>query len=250
MPTVTACAIKSAVGVATNAVDAIHLAAGDGIEGDVARHVSSPRQVLIVRQEDLDAFGLPLGYLKENIAISGLSVDDFRPGKSIRFQGGAGVHLTFHCEPCKTIAARVPNLKSIVYRRGMLGIVTHAGGIAAGDSCRIEPSSRKAMAANAKERVCQVVSCIPSGKVVDYGTLLKAAGLQRVYFRAIPSYLKHAFAAGLPVHRVVTSRLTLPAIQPETVLNAKAILRAELDIDHLERYLWEPKILDILAVKR
>jgi MOSC domain-containing protein YiiM len=100
---------------------------GEGIDADAAKSAASPRQVLIVRKEDLDAFDLPLGYLKENLVVSGLSTTEFQPGKLILFESGASVHLAFHCEPCKAIAQRVPNLKAIVGRRGLLGVVVHSG---------------------------------------------------------------------------------------------------------------------------
>jgi alkylated DNA nucleotide flippase Atl1 len=153
------------------------------------------------------------------------------------------LHLAFHCEPCKTIAERVPNLKSIVGRRGLLGVVAQSGLIALGAKCHTMNSSLIAMSSNARDRVCQVIGCIPSGKVLDYALLLQAAGLQRVYFRAIPSYLKHALEVGLPVHRVVTSRF----ITPELFAGATAQLGAELNLDQLAWHRWEPKILDVLS---
>jgi hypothetical protein len=245
MPTIIACSIKASVGKPMQAVDSLHLLAGDGIVGDVASAAISPRQVLVARKEDLDDFGLPVGYLKENLVISGLSDIEFQPGKVILFESGASVHLAFHCEPCKTIAKRVPNLKSIVGRRGLLGVVAQSGLIGLGAKCHSMNSSLIAMSSNARDRVCQVIGSIPSGKVLDYALLLQAAGLQRVYFRAIPSYLKHALEVGLPVHRVVTSRF----ITPELFAGATARLGAELNLDQLAWHRWEPKILDVLSAK-
>jgi alkylated DNA nucleotide flippase Atl1 len=243
MPTVVACAIKAGVGKPMQSVDTLQLVAGVGIVGDVASAAISPRQVLIVRKEHLNDFGLPVGYLKENLVISGLSEIDFQPGKLIHFEGGASVHFAFHCEPCKTIAERVPNLKSIVGRRGLLGVITQSGSIAVGTKCHVMNSPLAAMSSNARDRVCQVIRCIPSGKVLDYAALLQAAGLQRVYFRAIPSYLKHALVLGLPVHRVVTSRFTIP----EIFVGATERLGTELNLNELERHRWVPKILDVLS---
>jgi alkylated DNA nucleotide flippase Atl1 len=243
MPTVVACAIKAGAGKPMQAVDTLQLVAGAGIVGDVASAAISPRQVLVVRKEDLDDFSLPIGYLKENLVIAGLSEIDFQPGKVILFEGGASLHLAFHCEPCKTIAERVPNLKSIVGWRGVLGVVTQSGLITLDAKCHVMNSPLVAMSSNARDRVCQVISCIPSGKVIDYALLLQAAGLQRVYFRAIPSYLKHALELGLPIHRVVTSRFTTP----EIVAGATERLGAELSLDQLALHRWEPKILDVLS---
>jgi alkylated DNA nucleotide flippase Atl1 len=243
LPTVDALFKKHAQGKPVQAVDELQLIAGEGIEADVTMSISSPRQVLIVRKEDLDAFRLPIGYLKENIVVSGLPVEDFQPGRSLCFDSGVSVHLVFHCEPCQTIAERIPNLKSIIQRRGLLGVVTQSGRILRGARCESIASSLVSMPSNARDRVCQVVSRIPKGCVLDYATLLHAAGLQRVYFRAIPSYLKHAQAVGLPVHRVVTSRFEIPAF----IVDEPRRLSSELDLESIKRYRWEPKILDILS---
>jgi alkylated DNA nucleotide flippase Atl1 len=224
-------------------VDGIDLIEGEGINTDTARSVCSPRQVLIVRKEDLDTFNLPVGYLKENFVISGLEAKDFQPGKLLQFNDGASVHLVFHCEPCKTIAKRVPNLKSIIGRRGLLGVVVQTGRVVTGAQCKSIASDLNAMPSSARERVCQVVSRIPLGKVLDYAALLKVAGLQRVYFRAIPNYLKAASASGLPAHRVVTSRFSIPEFMPD----ARQRLQWEMNIEQLTQHVWEPKILDLLS---
>jgi alkylated DNA nucleotide flippase Atl1 len=242
-PTVHAVFTKLVKSEPSRAVADLQFVEGEGIDADAARSACSPRQVLIVRKEDLDAFSLPLGYLKENLVVSGLSTSEFQPGKVILFEGGASVHLAYHCEPCKTIAKRVPNLKAIVGRRGLLGVVVHSGRVVVGERCSSVRSELSAMSSIARERVCQVVSCIPMGRVIDYGTLLKVAGLQRVYFRAIPSYLKAASAAGLPAHRVVTSRFGIP----EFMADATQLLQTELNIAQLRQCLWEPRILDVLS---
>jgi alkylated DNA nucleotide flippase Atl1 len=221
----------------------LDLIGGEGIHEDAARSASSPRQVLIVRKEDLDAFGLPVSYLQENLVVSGLSAEDFQPGKRLLFEGGSSVHLTLHCEPCKTIAQRVPNLKSIIGRRGLLGVVVQSGRVISGAHCQSVSSEFCAMSSIARERIWQVVSCIPKGKVIDYASLLHVAGLQSVYFRAIPGYLKPAFVAGLPAHRVVTSRFSIPEFIP----NAKRQLDGEVNVEQLRQHHWEPKILDVLS---
>jgi alkylated DNA nucleotide flippase Atl1 len=241
--TINAIFIKLVQGEPPIRVAGLRFLEGEGIDADAARLASSPRQVLIVRKEDLDAFSLPVGYLKENLVVSGLSVDQFQPGKLLVFEGGASVHLVFHCEPCKTIAQRVPNLKAIIGRRGVLGVVVRSGQVVTGERCNSVSGELSAMSSIARERVCQVVSCIPHGKVIDYGTLLKIAGLQRVYFRALPSYLKAASAIGLPTHRVVTSRFSIPELMPDAIQR----LQVELNVAQLRQYLWEPRILDVLS---
>jgi alkylated DNA nucleotide flippase Atl1 len=233
---------KSAPGVPVESVETLHLIAGEGIEADVARSEVSPRQVLIVRKEDVDGFCLPEGYLRENLIISGVPAEEFQPGNRIRFEGGAIVHLTFHCEPCKSIAGRILNLKSIIGRRGVLGVVTQTGRLAVGSRLECEKSALSAMPSNPAQRACKVIARIPKGKVLDYATLLQAAGLQRVYFRAIPNYLKAAKALGLPTYRVVTSRFSIPKSEPE----GSNRLAAELDLREIRKLSWVPKITHVL----
>lgn len=99
------------------------------------------------------------------------------------------------------------------------------------------------MPSNAGLRIHQVVARIPRGMVINYTTLLAAADLQRVYFRAIPAYLKTARASGLPAHRVVTSRLSIPENTPEATM----ALSYELDLKQLDQRQWEPDVLDVLS---
>jgi alkylated DNA nucleotide flippase Atl1 len=253
MPIVEALFIKALHAMPVKKVAQCVLVVGEGFDGDVARSAHSPRQVLIVRKEDLYEFDLPIGYLKENLVVSGLSRDEVKPGKMLHFKGGSSIHLSFYCEPCKSIAERVKNLKSIVGRRGVLGVVTKSGNILTGAHCMSEPSELEAMSASAGERVMQVVSRIPSGRVIDYVTLLTAAGLQRAYFRVIPTYLKTARANGLPAHRVVTSRFEVPIFMFDRVDE----LASELGVNNLGdafllphsllKFLWQPKALEILV---
>jgi alkylated DNA nucleotide flippase Atl1 len=234
---------KQAISSPVLPFNCLSLISGEGIENDIARSISSPRQVLVVRREDLDDFDLPMGYLGENIVILGLHAKDFQPGNSIQFDGGARLHLVMYCEPCKTIAERVPNLKSIIERRGILGVITQSGRLMKHAKFEMSESNLAVMPSNVSQRVCQVISRIPRGKVIDYPTLLVAAGLQPVYFRAIPSYLKAARACDLPSHRVVNSRLSIP----EHVPKAEILLGGELDLQQLNQCRWRPNIIDILS---
>jgi alkylated DNA nucleotide flippase Atl1 len=235
---------KQAISSPVLPFNCLSLISGEGIENDIARSISSPRQVLVVRREDLDDFDLPMGYLRENIVLSGVQTNDFQPGNSIHFEGGARVHLVMYCEPCKTIAERVPNLKSIIERRGILGVITQSGRLMKHTKFEMFESNLAVMPSNVSQRICHVIARIPRGQVIDYPTLLVAAGLQRVYFRAIPSYLKAARACGLPAHRVVDSRLNIPEHVPE----AASLLGNELDLQQLSQCRWRPSIIDILSV--
>ena len=169
-------------------VEHLNLLLGAGIDGDVGCNLESPLQILVVRAEDLHSFSLPFGYLKENIVLSGVSETDFIPGRSIRFDHGASIHLVFRCEPCKKIGERVPRLSLMIGKRGILGIVERSGKVRMSDRLTVEPGCLKPMSESAGERVAQIVGKIPEGRVLDYKTLVVAAGLQAPYYRALPKY--------------------------------------------------------------
>jgi MOSC domain-containing protein YiiM len=100
----------------------LRIIAGYGIDRDIHAHPISPRQVLVVRQEDLVKLAIDPGELSENIVISGANLDRFAPGSMLEFPSGAAIRLTFHCEPCKKgVAHLVESLKSIESKRGILG---------------------------------------------------------------------------------------------------------------------------------
>ncbi len=260
MPKVEALFLKRSHASEINAVDHLDLLIGAGIVGDLKCDLESPRQILVVRAEDLHSFSLPLGYLKENMVLSGVSAYDFLPGRSIRFENGTSIHLVFHCEPCKKIGELVPRLSSISGKRGILGIVERSGRVHASDRPTFQPSCLNSMSESAEARVAQIVAKIPLGRVLDYGTLLVAAGLQAAYFRVIPKYLEAAKLANLPTHRVVTSAFALQksdrlshltlAIELNHLLPAKESLgpfkRPEILPTLLKGLAWKPKILDLL----
>jgi hypothetical protein len=105
----------------------LSLKTGFGIERDVNANSISPRQILIVRHEDLLDLSINPGELRENVIISGINFDRFTPGSMLKFDGGAAIRLTFYCEPCKRIAHLVKSFKSIEKKRGILGVVIADG---------------------------------------------------------------------------------------------------------------------------
>ena len=113
--------LKSKRGSAMTRCSELSLKNGYGIDRDIHAITISPRQVLVVHQEDLVKLALakPLGTridpgeLSENIVISGANRMSFIPGSMLKFPSGAAIRLTFHCEPCKRVAHLVESLKSI-----------------------------------------------------------------------------------------------------------------------------------------
>lgn len=176
-----------------------------GIEGDKNSDRHSPRQVLIVDQQDLNELSISPGELRENIVLSEIDSDIFKPGAKLTCSGGAEIRLTFYCEPCKRIAHLVDSLKSIEQKRGILGIVVHEGKVLTGDHVRIEPNYFPVLSEIPYERFLDLVSKIPPGKVITYKQVLTGIGVDRSYYRVMPLYLKKA-PDNYPIHRIVDSQ--------------------------------------------
>jgi alkylated DNA nucleotide flippase Atl1 len=228
-----------------------HLKAGYGIEGDVHANPLSPRQVLIMCQEDLQQGSLGFGPIadidpgefSENILIKGIAADQFVPGAELRFAGGAAIRLTFYCEPCKRIADLVWSLSDIVQKRGILGVVVNDGVLTVGAEFTIQAGVFEALSEIPYQRFLDFLAQIPMGKVATYSSVLVGIGVDRGYLRAIPGYLQKAVLAGYPAHRVLDSKGCLTA----HVADQKALLMAEgievMDNPDkpavsIEQYLW------------
>jgi alkylated DNA nucleotide flippase Atl1 len=215
-----------------------------GIDCDIHAHRLSPRQVLVVRAEDLTELLIAPGQLSENIVISGVSADQFVPGAKLEFAGGVVVRLTFYCEPCKRIGHLVSSLRVIEQKRGILGVVISAGLIVVGTEVTVQSNAFLALSEVPYERFLEFLLQIPKGKVVTYQTVIIGMGVDRSYFRALPGYLRKADVAGYPVYKVLDSKGYLIA----HVVNQGDRLTAEdIKIDQesagrivsLARYLWE-----------
>ena len=187
------------------ATQQIELIAGQGIAGDLNRDRSSPRQVLIVREQDLSQFAIPAGMLRENMVISGASPQLWQPGAKLTFPSGAVIRLTFYCEPCERIAPWVYNLEQIQQKRGILGIVWRSGLVNLGDEIALQPNFFPALSEIPYARFLQLLAQIPSGKVITYKQVLHCIGVDRSYYRVLPLYLKKT-PAPYPKHRVLDSQ--------------------------------------------
>lgn len=184
----------------------LNLKVNHGIEGDINADPISPRQVLIVRHEDILDLSINPGELRENIVVIGREFDNFIPGSLLTFKSGAAIRLTFHCEPCKRIAHLVESLKSIQGKRGILGVVIKSGKIQVGSNFQVQAHKFPALSENPYKRFLNFIIKIPSGKVVTYKQIIKGIGVDNSYLRAIPTYLKKTSAADYPVHRILDSK--------------------------------------------
>lgn len=228
----------------------LNLKLGHGIEGDINADPISPRQVLIVRYEDIFDLSIKPGELRENIVVTGIEFDNFIPGSLLTFESGAAIRLTFHCEPCKRIAHLVESLKSIQGKRGILGVVIKSGKIKVGSNFQIKADKFPALSESPYERFLNFIIKIPSGKVVTYKQIIKGIGVDNSYLRAIPTYLKKTSAADYPLHRILDSKgylITYVNQQKEKLETEGVEVLSEADLlsnlnknfVNFKDYLWE-----------
>jgi len=197
---------KTKPGSAMVELKTLNLKVGHGIERDINAEPISPRQVLIVRYEDILDLSIKPGELRENIVVTGIEFDNFIPGSLLTFESGAAIRLTFYCEPCKRIAHLVESLKSIQEKRGILGVVIKSGKIQVGSSFQLQVNKFPALSENPYQRFLNFIIKIPTGKVVTYKQIIKGIGVDNSYLRAIPTYLKKTSATDYPVHRILDSK--------------------------------------------
>ncbi|BAY24034.1 hypothetical protein NIES2100_38270 [Calothrix sp. NIES-2100] len=209
--------IKPKHGSEMREVESINLKIGHGIEGDINADPISPRQILVVRHEDIIDLAIPPGELRENIVIAGVESENFTPGALISCDSGAAIRLTFHCEPCKRIANLVASLKTIQRKRGILGVIINSGQLSVGNNVQIQTEKLRALSEKPYERFLDFLVKVPSGKVVTYKQIIKVIGVDNSYLRAIPTYLKKTSADDYPIHRILDSQGYLIRYAPNQI---------------------------------
>ena len=111
----------------------LRLLDGLGIDGDCHVKRGGSRQVLLMSEENCDAFGLAPGEVRENIVTRGLDLQALPAGTRLEI-GTAALEITKDCEPCVFIDRLRPGLRAqMVRRRGMLARVVRSGDIHIGD---------------------------------------------------------------------------------------------------------------------
>ena len=117
----------------------LRLVEGLGIEGDHHARPRSSRQVLLMAEENCDAFGLAPGEVRENIVTRGIDLQALPAGTRLDI-GSALLEITKDCEPCAFIDHLRPGLRErMVRRRGMLARVLRGGEIRVGDAIALRP---------------------------------------------------------------------------------------------------------------
>lgn len=104
-----------------------------GLEGCAHARPQSKRQVLLMDEETLAAFGLVPGIVRENITTEGLDVNGLAIGQWLLI-GGAELQVSLICDPCLQIEALRPGLQAAMQgKRGMLCKVLRGGKMRRGD---------------------------------------------------------------------------------------------------------------------
>ena len=122
-------------------VDSAIMVADFGIEGD--RHAGSEgaragRQVLLIDQETLDAFGLARSDVRENVTTAGIDLSSLPTGGRLALGDEAVLEITGHCAPCARMDEIGPGLREqLEGKRGMLARVAQGGAVRVGDSIRV-----------------------------------------------------------------------------------------------------------------
>jgi MOSC domain-containing protein YiiM len=105
-----------------------------GLEGCAHARKGSPRQVLLMDSETLEAMDLYPGIIRENITTSGINVNGLAEGQRLRV-GEAQLEVSMVCTPCDLLEKIRPGLRrELRGRRGMLCRVIAGGMIRRGDS--------------------------------------------------------------------------------------------------------------------
>jgi alkylated DNA nucleotide flippase Atl1 len=210
-PSVTALMTKPARHEPMERRNSVSIAARHGLVGDCHAHPLGPRQVLVVRQEDLDRHGLAIWQVRANVAVRGLSVEGLASGNVLKIGARTRVRVTHECEVCKILRRYVPGetFKNLPGQRGSLGVFLTGGEIAVGDAVAVSAGLYPEVPERIYDRLAWLVAQIPIGDVVTYATLLQLIGAARPYSRVLPTYLRRAVGAGLPAHRVLTSASTV-----------------------------------------
>ena len=111
----------------------VRVVGDSGFEGCAHSRPESPRQVLLVDSETLEAMNLSPGIIRENITTSGLNVNGLEIGQKLRV-GETRLEVSAACTPCDQLERIRPGLRREMWgRRGMLCRVMEGGMIRRGD---------------------------------------------------------------------------------------------------------------------
>ena len=135
--TITNLQISAVHGEPMQTKSSVQAIAGLGLVGEIHAREGSKRQVLLMDEETLKAFGLETGRIRENITTRGIALHQLAEGTRLR-AGKAILEITIPCAPCEFIEAMRPGLRAEMDgQRGMLARVIEGGEICVGDQIEI-----------------------------------------------------------------------------------------------------------------
>jgi len=187
--TVRALALRAPGAPAPVAVPQVEALAAHGLAGDRHADPRSPRQLLLAGVDVYEELALPAHLLRENLLLD-IDTAGLESGMLLRVGAAAVLRLSFQCEACGALTARLgKSAGSLAGRRGMLARVEVGGAVRAGDPVAILDARRPALPEDWRQRVAMVLDAVPPGMAIGYADLAHVAGIQSSYCRAFPRVL-------------------------------------------------------------
>jgi len=116
----------------------VQAVADEGLDGDRHRRPGTRRSVLLMPLEDLDAFGLSPGDVREQIVVRGVDLNGLPEGARLRI-GEVRLEVGLPCAPCERMNELRAGLReALAGRRGRFVRVLDSGRIAAGQAVEVE----------------------------------------------------------------------------------------------------------------
>jgi len=116
----------------------VQAVADEGLDGDRHRRPGTRRSVLLMPLEDLDAFGLSPGDVREQIVVRGVDLNGLPEGARLRI-GEVRLEVGLPCAPCERMnELRAGVREALAGRRGRFVRVLDSGRIAAGQAVEVE----------------------------------------------------------------------------------------------------------------
>jgi MOSC domain-containing protein YiiM len=124
-----------------DSVEQASFVTGHGIEGD--RHYTDREnragyQVLLMDRETIEALGLSIGDVRENVTTDGIDLATLKPDQLVGIGSEVVLRVFKDCPPCGRMDELRPGLRSeLLGRRGMLASVERGGSASVGDAVRV-----------------------------------------------------------------------------------------------------------------
>ena len=121
-----------------DSVEQASFVTGHGIEGD--RHYTDREnragyQVLLMDRETIEALGLSIGDVRENVTTDGIDLATLKPDQLVGIGSEVVLRVFKDCPPCGRMDELRPGLRSeLLGRRGMLASVERGGSASVGDA--------------------------------------------------------------------------------------------------------------------